>query len=156
AWADNWGSVPVSPEEAAAIALLMRPLARPGWLALATLDDRPIGALAMLPDVNPWLAEAGPRPGAAGWVRLARRILFATPQRARIALIGVVRSQRDRPAGALAATALLAHAARTAERAGVEEIAISWMLEDNRRILALAEALGGREARRWAVLAKPL
>ncbi|MCS6854121.1 MAG: hypothetical protein NZ523_05135, partial [Elioraea sp.] len=25
AWADNWGSVPVSPEEAAAIALLMRP-----------------------------------------------------------------------------------------------------------------------------------
>lgn len=156
AWADNWGAVPISRAEAAAIALLMRPLARPGWLALATLDGTPIGALAMLPDVNPWLAEAGPRPGALGWFRLARRILFAAPRRARIAVIGVVRSQRDRQAGALAAAGLLAHAARTAERAGVEEIAISWMLEDNRRILALAEAMGGREARRWAIVARSL
>lgn len=154
AWAENWGAVPVSRSEAAAIALLMRPLARPGWLALATLDGKPIGALAMLPDVNPWLTEAGPRPSVLGWLGLARRVLFGRPTRARIALVGVVRAYRNTRAGGIAAAALFAHALRCAERAEVQEIAVSWMLEDNRRILALVEAMGGREDRRWAIVEK--
>jgi hypothetical protein len=156
AWAENWGFVPVEGEEAAFIARLMRPVARSGWLALATWDGAPIGALAHVPDVNPWLKEAGPRPSLVGWARLAAHILAGRPHRTRIAMLGVARAFKGTRPGAFAAAQLGAYAFELAARAGASEIAFGWMLAENRSVLNLCAVTPARLVRRWNVFAMPI
>ncbi|MCD6117366.1 GNAT family N-acetyltransferase [bacterium] len=49
---NNWGFVPVTPEEADDMAESLRPLVNPDIVMIAEVGDRPIGYLIVLPDVN--------------------------------------------------------------------------------------------------------
>jgi len=49
---NNWGFVPVTPEEADDMAKSLKPVVNPDIVMIAEVGDRPIGYLIVLPDVN--------------------------------------------------------------------------------------------------------
>lgn len=139
AWLGNWGFLAITPAEARMIATIMRPVARSSVILFAEWDGRPVGVLAMLPNLEE----------ARGSWRLLPALLRGRVGSARIAMLGVVPEVRGTPAGAAAASLLLAQAVTAAEARGWRRIEISWILEDNARMLALMRAIGAVEDGRW-------
>ncbi|WP_395666465.1 hypothetical protein [Methylocella sp.] len=151
AWADNWGSIPVSDAEAKMIAALTLPVARPTWIRLARAGGEDVAVLAQIPDVNEALRGLHGRLWPFGWIRALAGTHLGATRLTRVPMIGVARKWRGTRTGALAVSLLLAEALDAARRAGVEGVEISWMLETNRAVLNLVESLPARRARVFRV-----
>ncbi len=155
-WAANWNAVPLSVSEAKAIADLMLPMVKPGWIEIAELDGEPIALLALIPDANEAIGPLDGKLAPWGWLRLMRHIHRTGTKRARIPLVGIAPRWRNKPPGAVACWQLMANAIETAERNGVETIEISWMLETNRGVLALSENFEQTPYRSFRIFEKAL
>jgi hypothetical protein len=146
AWAENWGFVGISPPEAAAIAKIMRPVARSSVILFAEWDGVPIGVLAMLPNIEE----------ARGSWRLLPALLFGRVGSARIAMLGVSRSLRGTLVSSAATALMLSTAINAAEARGWRRIEISWILEDNAAMLALMARLPAPVTGRWRIHGGPI
>jgi len=151
AWAQNWGSVPVSDAEARMIASLMLPVSKPDWVRIAEWQGKPIAIVAQIPDVNEALAGLHGRLLPFGFATLMWTLHVRGTRRTRIPMIGVATKWRNTRVGALAVSLLLAESIEQARKSGVEEIEISWMLETNRAVLNLVERLHARMTRRFRI-----
>lgn len=155
-WAENWNAVPLSEAEAKAIADLMLPMVKPGWIEIAEIGGDPVALVAMIPDVNEALRGLNGKLAPFGWLRLMSRIHVTGTTRARIPLAGIAPRWRNTPAGAVAGWQLLANAIETAQRNGIKTIEMSWMLETNRAILVSAEKFAKLPYRSFRVFEKAL
>jgi hypothetical protein len=151
AWAQNWGSVPVSEAEARMIARLMLPISKPEWVRIAEWQGEPIAVVAQIPDVNEALAGLDGRLLPCGFATLLWRVHVRGTKRTRIPMIGIASKWRNTRVGALAISLLLAESIELARSNGVEEIEISWMLETNRAVLNLVERLPAHTTRRFRI-----
>jgi len=149
-WQKNWGFVPVSEAEFAAIAHDLKPVVDPSLVLVA--EDRagtPVGFAVTLPDIN----EVMPRNGRLlpfGWWRLLmgrRRIKWA-----RLFALGVVPEYRRRGVEAL----LAIHTALRARDRGIRGGEVGWTLEDNVLINRTIESFGGRLDRRYRLFGMDL
>jgi GNAT superfamily N-acetyltransferase len=156
AWSDNWGAVPVGRDEAAMIAHLMLPVSKPAWIRVARRGGEPIAIVAQIPDVNEALAGLDGRLLPFGWAKLLARIHLRGTKRARIPMIGVTKRWRGTRVGSLAISMLLAEAITQAQKAGVEETEISWMLEHNRAVLNLVASLPAYHTRTFRIYERAL
>lgn len=156
AWSENWGSVPVSEEEAKFLAELAKPILRPEWTTLAHWLGQPIGALCMVPDVNEAIRDLRGRLAPFGWAKLLWRLKVSGVSRVRVPVIGVRRAYRGTRVGAMTAAALLADAVGKAKAAGVDRMEVSWMLEENRPIINLVRGMPARRVRVWRIFSKAL
>lgn len=142
-WERNWGFVPVTEAEFAAIAHDLKPVVDPSLVLVA--EDRqgePIGFTVCLPDMN----EVMPRNGRLfplGWWRLltGRRSI----QWARLFALGVLPAWRRKGVEALLAIQV---ALRAKER-GIRGGETGWTLEDNVLINRTIESFGARLDRRY-------
>jgi GNAT superfamily N-acetyltransferase len=155
-WAANWSAVPLSVSEAKAIADVTLPVVKPDWIEIAEIDGDPVALLAMIPDANEAIRPLDGKLAPWGWLRLLWHIHRIGTKRARIALAGIAPRWRNTPAGAIACWQLFANAIEAAQRNGVEMIEMSWMLETNRAILALAENFEAAPYRSFRIFEKPL
>ncbi|MBR0654354.1 GNAT family N-acetyltransferase [Plastoroseomonas arctica] len=146
AWAENWGFMPIGDAEAAAIAKIMRPIARTSVILFAEWDGAPIGVLAMLPNIEE----------ARGSWRMLPAMLFGRVGSARIAMLGVSRAFRGTLASSAATAMMLSTAFDAAERRGWRRIEISWILEDNAAMLALMARLPAPVTGRWRIHGGPI
>lgn len=151
AWADNWGSVPVSAAEGKMIADLMLPVSKPAWIRIAEWRAEPIAIVSQIPDVNEALKGLDGRLLPFGWAKLMWAIHVRGTMRTRIPMIGVKRKWRGSRVGSLAVSLLLAQAIEQAKKAGVVETEISWMLETNSAVRNLIRGLPAKENRRFRV-----
>ena len=156
AWADNWHAVPPSEEEARFIARFMLLSVPSGWLYTATWDGQPIGVLQMIPDLNEAARGIAGHEWPLGFARYAWRLHISKVKRVRVATIGVIRAFRGTKAGAMADALMMAEAVRKARRAGAAQLEISWILGDNRRMIATAERLPARRTKTWGMFGKVL
>lgn len=155
AWAENWGSVPVSEAEGDFIASLSLAVVKPSWIRTAHFRGEAVALVGHLPDMN----EAAPRTGELfpfGWARLLGGIHLRGVPRSRLAMIGIARRFRGTRVGSLAISLLMAEAIETARKAGIGEVEISWMLETNQPILNLVASLPARHTRTFRVFTRPL
>jgi hypothetical protein len=116
----------------------------------------PIGVLHMIPDLNEAGRGVAGREWTGGLARYSWRLHVSGVRRARIATIGVRRAFRGTKTGAMATALLVADAVKKARRAGVRQLEISWMLADNRPVIATAERLPGRRTKTWHMVAKAI
>ncbi len=149
-WQKNWGFVPVTEPEFAAIAHDLKPIVDPSLVLV--VEDRagkPVGFSVALPDIN----EVMPRDGRLlpfGWWRLLtgrRRIQFA-----RLFALGVVPEYRRKGVEAL----LSIQTALRARARGMRGGEIGWTLEDNVLINRTIESFGGRLDRRYRLFGMDL
>jgi GNAT superfamily N-acetyltransferase len=138
AWAENWGAVPLTEDEVAALARELVPYADRDLVLFAELGGEPIGIAVVVPDFNRAIAAARGRLLPFGWLRLlaARRRIDSV----RVLILGVLREHRGRAVDAALYARLIEEAVRKGYRWGE----LSWILESNRPMLAVLERFGAR------------
>jgi GNAT superfamily N-acetyltransferase len=148
-WAGNWSYVPATTEEFEHASKQMRPLLEPDLSAVAEIDGEPVGLSLILRDLNRLL------PGTNGrlFPRALFRLLFGLKRvsHVRIVALGVVPEARGRGIN----EAFFLRAIDEAHRKGYAGGEAGWILEDNRKMLAPIERVGGRVTKRYRLYEMP-
>jgi GNAT superfamily N-acetyltransferase len=156
AWSQNWGFVPFTPAELAAVAKALKPIVREELVAVATLGGEPASMIVALPNLYETIADLDGRLLPFGWAKLLWRLKFELPGSARVALLGVRKKYQGRPIGSVLMLAAC-HAFREGMlRLNIDEAELSWILEDNMAMRSVLEAMGARIYKTYRVYEKPL
>jgi hypothetical protein len=154
AYADNWGATPVSTDEAAFIARMMRPALYKDWVILGCVDGAPMGLLAQIPNIDEAMAGGDGSLLSLQGLKLGLKLAGKRWAGSRIPIIGIRRELKGSKMGAMLSSLMLSHAIETARKADIKTLEISWMLADNNRILNMVSKLQTRYARRYSIFEK--
>jgi GNAT superfamily N-acetyltransferase len=148
AWAHNWGFLPITEEEAAALANSLRMVADPGLIRFAFIDDEPAAVLGALPDPNWALRPRWRWYSDSDLVRLARllRARRHIPL-LRLMFFGIRPGFRRSGVDAV----LFEEVKQYAIDRGYQKCEASLLLEDNHLILSPSEFMGARRYKTWRI-----
>lgn len=155
AWAGNWGFVPFTADEMRALAQALRPLIDPRMVWFARLEQRTVGMLIALPDINEAIRDLGGRLLPLGWAKMLWRVKVWGVKGVRVPLMGV----RPTIEGSLAAAipfALVEALRPQLKQGGYRRVEMSWILEDNWPMRRMAEAMGGTVSKTWRLYERRL
>lgn len=155
-YSDNWGSVPISYEEAEYINRLMKPLLFKGWTKLAYIDGKLVGMLSLIPNLDEKILNMNGKLFPFNFLELLYSLKFTHFKKARIPVICVAPRYKNTLTGGAIVTSLMAGTLKTAIRSKVKEIEISWMLEDNNNILNFVKKLPATPVRTYRLYEKNL
>lgn len=156
AWADNWDFVPFTPAEFAALGPLVRFVVPPGQVRIASLDGTPVGMIAALPNLNEFTADLRGRLAPTGWLRLAWRLRRRVPTGARVALMGIAPALQKTALGAAVAFLMIRNTRAALVENGYRWVEMSWILEDNKGMRRIIEALGSDPYKRYRIYERAL
>jgi GNAT superfamily N-acetyltransferase len=146
-WAQNWGFLPLTDEEAHVLAESLRHVLVPELLRFAFVKGEPVAVVGALPDLYIPLRPRWRWPLDTDLIRLARVLLPRRIPRVRGMFFGIRPGFRR-----MGIDALLFHELVTAGlRLGYTEIESSMMLEDNDQVIRLIEAFGLRRYKTWRI-----
>jgi len=153
AWASNWGFLPLTVEEADALAATLKPIVDPGLIRFAFSNGEPVAVLGALPDPNWALRPRWRWYGDSDAVRIAR-LLAARKRipRLRLMFFGIRPAYRQMGVDAL----LFDEAYRYARTRGYRTCEASMLLEENALVIHVAEMMGGRRYKTWRIFERPL
>jgi hypothetical protein len=150
-WSRNWGFVPVSAEEMAAMIRAFRPLLRSEYGVFVERDGAVLGFALFLPNLFDISAGLGPRPSPLGWARLGWRAFRGRFTSGRGVLFGVAAPLVGSVSGAGIALVLVDELIRRAEKTDVQDLECGWILDDNYAMTSVVQWLGAKWARRFGV-----
>ena len=157
AWSDNWGFVPITDSEVAYTGKKLKPLVHEDLIMIAELDGEAVAFMMTLPDLNPVLKRIGPRPSPLGWLRLLKWLWKPRPADMRVPLMGVrKRLQSSRLASQLAFMMIESIRRASVANYGGKRGEIGWILEDNKGMNAIAEAIGTTVNKEYRIYSKTL
>jgi GNAT superfamily N-acetyltransferase len=152
-WAANWGFLPLTEAEAAAMASTLKLVADPGLMRFAYVDNELAAVLGALPDPYVAWRLRRHRPGNTDIARIARLLWM----RRRIPLMrlmffGIRPRHRKAGVDAVLYHEVLAYALERGYR-GCEP---SMLLEDNDLVLRAARSMGGHRDKTWRIYEMPI
>jgi hypothetical protein len=157
AWSDNWGFVPITDSEIAHISKEMKPLLHGVLNMIAYLDGRPVAFMMALPNVNEPLHKMGGRLFPFGWAHLLWFIHRPRPLTMRVPLMGVIKELQNSRLAMQLAFMMIEFIRRNAVRDyGTSFAEIGWVLEDNKGMVAIADAIGSTMNREYTIYSKSL
>jgi hypothetical protein len=156
AWSQNWGFVPFTREEFNAIGREMLLLIPDDFIQIAEVDGVPAAFIVLLPNLNEAIADLGGRLLPFGWARLLWRLKVRFPRTGRVPLMGVRRAYHHTRMGPGLAFLVIDAARAAARRTGLNEVELSWILDDNMGMRNIIETIGGRISKRYRMYEKPL
>ena len=157
AWSNNWGFIPLTDAEIAYAGKKLKPVVMEDLNVVAEYDGEPVAFMMGLPDVNEFIADLDGRLFPFGWAKLLWRLKRMRPEGGRVPLMGVVESlQSSRLASQLAF--MMIETIRRAGTAhyGVRYTELGWILDDNHRMIAIADAIGCDKNRVYRIYEKTL
>jgi GNAT superfamily N-acetyltransferase len=148
AWARNWGFLPLTDQEAHALAETLRPVLIPELLLFAFVDGEPAAVLGALPDLYVPLRPRWRWPLDTDLVRTLR-VLWQRRRitRLRAMFMGVRPGFRQIGADAL----LFYELYKAALPMGFTMVEGSMMLEDNENITRITSAMGMHHYKTWRI-----
>ena len=152
AWARNWGFVPWTDRELAAIAKELKPLIDPRLAFVGEVDGEQAAISIAVPDANEALKLAKGSLFPLGLARILWRVKVSGCRRMRVMALGVLPKYRR-----LGLDALLIH--RTILNGiplGYESAEVGWILEDNEAMLRPLERIDARRTKAYRVFDKAL
>ncbi len=148
AWAKNWGFLPLTDEEAHALAESLRPVLIPQLLRFAFVKGEPAAVVGAIPDLYVALRPRWRRPLDTDLVRTARVLLQRRRiQRLRGMFFGIRPAFRQMGIDAILFGEVLAAGLRL----GYTWLESSMILENNQAIIMLVETLGMRLYKTWRI-----
>ena len=157
AWSDNWGFVPFTDREIAYAAKKMKPIVRERLNMIAEVDGEPMAFMLTFPDMNAVLKRINGRLLPFGWLRMLSWLKKPTGADMRVPLMGVRRElQNSRMASQLAFMMIERIRQNATGDYGSVRGEIGWILEDNKGMLAIADAIESRINREYVIFEKPL
>ena len=156
AWSGNWGFVPFTEAEFNSIGREMLMLIPEDFIQIAEFNGQPTAFIVLLPNLNEAIADLEGRLLPFGWARLLWRLKVRSPVSGRVPLMGVRRAFHNTRYGPGLAFVVIDAARKAAERAGMREVEMSWILEDNMGMRNIIESIGGRVSKRYRMYRKAL
>jgi hypothetical protein len=156
AWSHNWGFVPFTAEEIAALGRNLRLLVAPGYAAIASYRGAPAAMAVTLPNINAWIAGLDGRLLPMGWAKLAWHLFAKPPASVRMPLMGVRRVHHGTPLGAALAIGVIDTVRRYHLSRGTHRAELSWILEDNLPVRRIVEQLGAIPCKTYRIYGKAL
>lgn len=157
AWSGNWGFVPFTEREIAYASKKLKPLIHPELVMLAELDGESVAFMITLPDINEVLTEIDGKLFPFGWVRLLHWLRKPVGRNMRVPLMGVKRElHNSRMASQLAFMMIDAIRTNASRTFGTARGEIGWILDDNRGMIAIADAIQSTVNRRYYIYEKLL
>ncbi len=157
AWSTNWGFVPFTPEEVAYAGKKLRPIIHAPLNRIAEVDGRPVAFMMTIPDMNGVLKAIRGRLFPFGWIRVLRWLKKPVGTDMRVPLMGVLKEfQNSRLASQLAFMMISSIRADAHRLYGSRRGEIGWILDDNRGMVAIADAIESRINREYAIYRKSL
>ena len=157
AWSDNWGFVPLTPEEVAHTGVKLKPIIHEELNMIAEVDGRPVAFMLTFPDINHVLKRIDGKLLPFGLFHLLRWLRKPTDSDMRVPLMGVLKEfQNSRMASQLAFMMITYIRRNSNARFNSTRGEIGWILEDNKGMVAIADTIQSRVNREYAIYQKPL
>lgn len=155
AWSQNWGFIAFTPAEIAHMAKSMKMLIDPTCVAIVEMNGEAVGFGIALPNLNELIADFNGRLLPFNWLKLLWRLRRGA-RTARVPLMGIRRSFSGSMAGGLAPFLVIDALRKGLQAKGVRQVELSWILEDNKPMRHVIEALGGLPYKTYRVYDKRL
>ena len=146
-WKDNWGFIPITPEEVDVMAEQLKGVLVPELTIIAQAGEGPVGFLGIVPDVNQVLRVLRGRLTPLRIIKALYR--FPRIDALRLMLLGVKKEWRGRGVEAL----MIKKGFEGIKKFGkkYKRIEFSWILEDNLPVIHISEMIGGHVYKRYRV-----
>ena len=152
-WAQNWGFLPITEEEADALADSLRMIVDPGIIRFAFVEGEPVAVLGAFPDAYYALRPRWRWYGDFDLIRLARLLLMRRHiPFIRLMFFGVRPGFRKLGMDAI----LFSEVKEYMIRRGYRKCEASLLLEDNHLILSPLEFMGAQHYKTWRIYDLPL
>lgn len=155
AWSENWGFVPFTPAELTHMARQLKPLLDPTWTAVAEYEGKAVGFAILLPNLNEVIRDFGGRLLPFNWLKMLLRLKRGV-RTGRVPLMGVRRSFAGGLLGGMVPLAMIHSLQVHAAPKGMRHGELSWILEDNRPMRRMIEALGAKAYKTYRIYEKSL
>ncbi len=157
AWSDNWGFVPFTDAEIAYAGKKLKPIVHPAINRIAELDGKPVAFMLTVPDINGVLQKIGGKMLPFGWFHLLRWLRKPVGTDMRVPLMGVRRELQNSRLASQLAFMMIDEIRRIAhEDYGTQRGEIGWILDDNKGMKAIADAIGSKVNREYVIYARDL
>ena len=156
AWSDNWGFVPFTSSEFAAVGKELLMIVPTDFIHIADLNGKPAAFIVLIPNLNEAIADLDGSLFPFAWARLLWRLKVRLPISGRIALMGVRQEfQHTRLGPTLAFSVMRALHGPIISR-GLMRVEASWILEQNQGMRNIMEQVGGVVTKRYRMYKKTL
>ena len=156
AWAGNWGFIPLTEAEIDAMASELKPILDPELVKIAELDGKPVAFIVLLPNINEAITDLGGKLLPFGWLKLLWKLKISGVRTARVPLMGVRQEISDTLIGKALPLKLIYALEERAKARNIQELELSWLLEDNKSVRSVVEAIGGQLSKTYRVYEKDL
>jgi hypothetical protein len=156
AWAENWGFLPFTDAEFAELGQHMKLLVEDDFVQIAEVDGIPSAMLVAFPNLHEVIHDLQGKLWPLGWLKILWRLKVSYPKTGRVALMGVRRRFQSSPMGAVMAYGMIEAVRQAGLRKQIEQVELSWILEDNKRMRHILESLGAEPYKTYRVYEKSL
>ncbi len=150
AWAENWGFVPITDNEASDLAKALKPLLKPEYLYFVQINNEPIGFVLLLPDFNIPLKAVNGKFTPLNILPFLWKMLNI--KQGRFLAMGVKKEYRNRGIELL----LIEKAMISAKKFNWDYTELSWTLEDNEKVNKVIDLAGGKVYKKYRIYDKTL
>ncbi|MDD2774250.1 MAG: hypothetical protein PHP45_11225 [Elusimicrobiales bacterium] len=150
AWADNWGFVPLNAEEMLHAAKALKPILKPEYGHIVEVDGVPAAFAVIIPDINPALRSVNYKLTPFNFIKFMLELRKI--RQGRLVMLGVRKEFRNRGFELVLVKKII----ETTRKANWLHGELSWILEDNSKIISVIEESGGRLYKQYRIYEKAL
>jgi hypothetical protein len=154
AWKNNWGFIPIEKSVVNHIKSEFKYILNPNFCINATKDNKKIGVMYALPNINEALHDLNGSLLPWGWLKLLFRLKIKSPKTGRVVLGGIDPEIQNTALGGYAVMLLIDHIAKEGRKKGIQKVESSWVLEDNNRLLKVLDLLDLKVYKRYRIFSK--
>ena len=150
------GFLPFTSAEFAELGQQMKLLVEDDFVQIAEVDGVPSAMLVAFPNLHEAIHDLQGRLWPMGWLKILWRLKVRYPTTGRVALMGVRRRFQSSPMGALMAYGMIEAVRQAGLRKHIEQVELSWILEDNKPMRHILDSLGAEPYKTYRVYEKSL
>jgi len=156
AWSENWGALPITARETLELYKAVKPVIAPEAVVFAERNGEAFAIMAAIPNINEAIRDLHGRLLPFGWIKVLWRFRVNRLKSGRIFLLGVRKAYQGTLLGAMIAILLIENIRDVARDYGFRWAELSWVLEDNKKIIDYLEAYGCERYKTYRIYEKTL
>lgn len=157
AWSDNWGFVPMTDHEIQHAGKSLKPIVHEEIIRIAEIDGEPVAFMMALPNINQVTKNMNGSLLPFGWAKLLWWLNFPKSEIMRVPLMGVKKELQNSRLASQMAFMMIEYIRRDATvRFGTKMAEIGWILDDNKGMVAIADAIGAKVNREYLIYEKSI
>ena len=156
AWSQNWCFIPFTESEFKDLGRNLMFLVDKNFVQIAEVDGAPTAMIVAFPNLNEIIRDLNGRLLPVGWFKLLWRLKITYPKTGRAVLMGIRKRYQHSLLGAVLAFMVIDAVRVAGVKRGIQEVELSWILEDNTRMRNMLESLGAEAYKRYRIYQKKL